>query len=406
MRLLIYEQWQDGHYYNYLEHIIPKVASIADEVIVCVTAQAYASDLFQRRFYGIIDLDNVTVSPELEVEDPRLPLRDRWRLLRKLYGTIALHKPDYVLVPSADGQHLVHGLLGLLSLGKKPANTPIEAIFHYNYGPGIKRVRDSVKGLLYRWSYLGSRWDYLNFVNAHYFDAAKVQGAPWVDKACLIPDPVLQPKPMTKAQARAMLGIPCSGKYIGFLGFLDGRNNIPQLLKAFTQARLTEDCRLLLAGRAPDDLWVFVNNHYRDYLESGRMIFINRFLSDTEVLEGYQALDVCCIPRLCFPGLSSLALKSIAARRPLLVHDFGWLGYMVKKFHLGHRCNMEKIDQFAAAIEQSVLAANDFSLSATAKRLLRFHSVNNFAEHIVYRMVSHFELPYEDKRLTWEWVTR
>ena len=34
MRTLIFEQWQGGHYFNYLECLVPRVAAISGEVIV------------------------------------------------------------------------------------------------------------------------------------------------------------------------------------------------------------------------------------------------------------------------------------------------------------------------------------------------------------------------------------
>ena len=404
MRLLVYEQWEGGHYYNYLEHIIPKAASIADRVIVCVTARAYSTNFFQERFQHIARLDNVVFYPELKTENPALPIRDRLKILRSLYSAIKLHSPDYVMIPSADSQHLLHGLLGLLSLEKKPTNIPIEATLHYNYGPGIKRLRDEVKGLIYNLSYRGSTWAYLNFVNAHYFDSVKEKPNVWVNRACLVPDPVPQPSVMTKEEARAMLGIPLCRKYIGFLGFLDRRNNVSQLLQAFIRADLSHDCTLLLAGKAPESLRVLINNHYREWIAMGRIIFIDRFLTDVELLNGYQALDVCCIPRINFPGLSSLALKSVVSRCPLLVHDFGWLGYIVKKFSLGNTCNMANTNDFARAIFKSLEESSDFFLVEAARKLIQFHSVDNFSEHMIYRMVSYFNIPYEDKRLTWEWV--
>ena len=36
MRTLIFEQWQGGHYFNYLECLVPRLAAISDEVIVAI----------------------------------------------------------------------------------------------------------------------------------------------------------------------------------------------------------------------------------------------------------------------------------------------------------------------------------------------------------------------------------
>jgi len=147
-----------------------------------------------------------------------------------------------------------------------------------------------------------------------------------------------------------MLNIPLDGEYIGLLGSLDKRNNIPQLLEAFSAAKLPQQSRLLLAGRASKAFELLIYNNYSKLIGDGRIIFINRFLSDREIIDGYQALDICCIPRTGFPGLSSLALKSLAAHRPLLVHDFGWSSYITSKFNLGQICDMEDTGDFANAI--------------------------------------------------------
>jgi len=402
MKVLIYEQWQGGHYYNYLEYLIPKVAELVDEVIVTTTKTAFETERFQKKFKEIQKLDNVRFHSTLKDEDPTLPIKDRFKLLSNLYNNIKEVNPDYVMVPSADCQSFANGILGLLKLGSSPFNIPIEVTLHNGYGPSKLTSRQKLKEFIYKLTYSNSTWNHMNFVNAHYFDHAKLHNRKWIKTASLIPDPVSKPALMTKNQARMMLGIPECGKYIGFLGHLDPRNNIPLLLKSFENTKLPDNYRLILAGSCPEELSLFINNTYSNLIKSKRLIFINRFLTDDEVLNGYQALDSCCIPRTDFPGLSSLALKSIASNRPLLVHNFGWAAYMTKKFNLGHVCNMNSVNSFSKALTDSFNYSPDTSFSQSREKFLRFHSVNNFAEHMVHKMVLHFNISYEDKRLLWE----
>jgi len=85
--------------------------------------------------------------------DPRL--KSRMKLLQSLYSSIKYHKPDYVMVPSADSQHFAQGMLGLIGLGKSPTKTPIEATFHNGYGPDVKKFKDLIKETIYKLSYFG-----------------------------------------------------------------------------------------------------------------------------------------------------------------------------------------------------------------------------------------------------------
>ena len=40
MRVLVFEQWRGGHWFNYLECLLPRLSEIATEVVVAMTRRA------------------------------------------------------------------------------------------------------------------------------------------------------------------------------------------------------------------------------------------------------------------------------------------------------------------------------------------------------------------------------
>jgi hypothetical protein len=75
MRALVFEQWQGGHYFNYLECLVPRLASICDEVVVAVTGLAAASPRFRRAARPLEALPNVRFDREVRVPDARMRVR-------------------------------------------------------------------------------------------------------------------------------------------------------------------------------------------------------------------------------------------------------------------------------------------------------------------------------------------
>lgn len=379
MRVQLFEQWQGGHYFNYLECLIPPLSRMADEVLVSLTPQALASAAFADKLGACRALPNVRFEDGVPAASPALPLGERLQLLKNLRDAVARVRPDYLLVPSADAQTLAMSALGHLGIAALPRDLPSEAIFHYGYGPAIANRRHALKEAVYRFAYAGSTWSRLNFVNFLYYEHALRRRVRWSPRARLLPDPVPQPPRLAREEARRLLGIREDGRYLGLLGSLDVRKAVPELLAAFRAAHLGRHDRLLLAGRLAPAFRILIDEHYADLLADGCLVVLDRFLDEREMQQGYAALDLVCATYRDFPGLASLLLKGLAAGRPAVVHDFGWAAALVRRFAAGIAVDIGDTPAFAAALRRGLEESAAYAESEATRRLLAFHTESNFA---------------------------
>lgn len=54
MKTLVFEQRQGGHYFNYLECLIPPLADFCGEVVVAVTVRAASTEPFARQLGPVV----------------------------------------------------------------------------------------------------------------------------------------------------------------------------------------------------------------------------------------------------------------------------------------------------------------------------------------------------------------
>jgi glycosyltransferase involved in cell wall biosynthesis len=404
MRVLVFEQWRGGHYFNYLESLVPRLSELADEVVVAVTRQAIESDRFKAQLGAIATLPKVRFEASVPAADPALPTRERLRLLLNLRAAIAETRPDYLMVPSADAQTLAMAAFGHLGLSILPRGLPSEATFHNGYGPAVNNRRQLLKEWIYRAAYSGCTWTHLNFVNFLYLEHAAQKRRSWVNRARLMADPVPQAPRLDRIAARRLLGVPEQGRYLGLLGGLDQRKALPELLAAFRKAALGAHDRLLLGGRLDLDFRRLIDSEYQDLIRADRLILIDRFLTDEELLQGFGALDVVCATYRDFPGLASLLLKGLAAGRPVLAQKFGWSEALINRFAIGHTADIYEIEEFAKTLRTALEASGDYIETEAVRRLLEFHDPANFTAAMSERLRCLTGKPVTHEIKTWEWV--
>ena len=403
MRVLVFEQFYSGHYFTYIEHLLPRLSDLASDVVVAITKPAIKSEHFKETLGKHRALRNVQFEGCVPPADGSLPARERFALLLNLRDAISHTKPDYVLVPSADGPTLAMGILGHAGITLLPKGIPGEATLHYGYGPTAVTVRHFLKETAYRVAYSGCSWTHLNFVNFLFFEHALARGWRWAERIRLVPDPVPRASRFSKTEARKLLNVPSEGRYVGFLGLLDPRKAVPELLAAFRAAKLGESDRLLLAGRMDPAFRALIADDYNDLLKNDRLIVIDRHLTETELIQGYGALDLVCVANRP-PGLSSLMLKGVAAGRPIISHDFGWSSALVRRFDLGKVADVFKTDEFAQTLRNALEASTDYRESEATKRLLAFHEISNFTETMVDNVRIAVGKPQQQALRRWDWV--
>lgn len=239
----------------------------------------------------------------------------------------------------------------------------------------------------------------MNFVNCLVFESLTKGNSP--GRFGMVPHPVPSPIPLGRQEARRLFGCPEDGRVIGFVGEMDHRKAIPELLRAFRRARLSSSDRLLLAGRLAPEFAVLIEREYDSLRRQDRLVVIDRWLSENELLIGYGACDVVCLPYHTFPNLSSLMLNAIAAQRPVLVPDFGWMRAIAGRFDAGSVCDIYDESALSAAIEKALEQAAFYKFTPVMQALVDYHSASNFAEHCVITLRNLLEKPSASPLLSW-----
>lgn len=410
MRVVVFEQWQGGHHFNYLQYLLPRLSELVSEVVVATTKPAIESEQFAAKLGNYGALRNLRFEGSVPHHDPSrmfnssaaTAARERFTLLMNLLDAVSRIKPDYVLVPSADAQTLAMGVLGHIGLKFLPKNIPSEATFH-NGSPDAATLKQSLQEVARRLAYSGSSWTHLNFVNFLYFEWAREHRWRWSERIHLVPDPVPKAPRLTRVEARRLLGVPQEGRYLGFLGSLDSRKAVPELLAAFRAAKLGKTDRLLLAGNLDASYRTLIAKDSGDLLKSQRLVVIDRFLTESELIQGYCALDLVCVANRP-PVLSSLMLKGVAAGRPIVSHDVGWSSALVRRFGLGRVADVFSTNNFAQTLREALDASADYQELEATRRLLAFHDISNFTETMLDNVRHAASKPQQQPLLTWDWV--
>lgn len=401
MKVLLFEQWDGGHYSNYMNCLVPRVSAICDNLIIAINERMHNSDDARRHWSNLPNVEFVLL-PDVS---PRLGTVDRLAAASNLISTMKKVRPSFTIVPSADAQATALAGLNIFSINLIRSFGPIEGTMHCGYGYAATDPRQHLKEAVYSRTYHHVPFACVNFVNFAYYEFVLAKRVLQPARTRLVGDPVPQPPRIGKESARRLLGLDLDGRYIGILGTLDDRKAVPKLLAAFRKAKLSSNDRLLLAGNLAPSFSTLIDNDYQDLVRSGRLVILNRFLTAAELAHGYEALDVATIIYDSFPGLASLALKAIAAGTPIIANDFGWLGAMIRRFDIGTSTDIRDSDSFATALCAALENSCRLEPSEPIRRLLAFHSEDNFASLMTKGLKQAGGLA-DTPTLDWSWVVQ
>jgi glycosyltransferase involved in cell wall biosynthesis len=217
----------------------------------------------------------------------------------------------------------------------------------------------------------------------HYIDPVAFEwvlsnvGGKAARRARLIPDPV-EALSFPQSKARAMLGLPEHKKLIMSIGIQDHRKGVDYLIGACARWQPAEPTSIVLAGPLSAQIRYLVSHEYRHLVDDGRLIVLDRFLSNDEINASCAAGDLIAAPYRPHPHPSSIVLHAVAAGKMVLAANNGWFSYMVPKFSLGRLCNPQNPELLAETLDQALQEAKAHKVSAAAKRLVDFHRSENF----------------------------
>lgn len=401
--LLLIEQFEGGHHSNYVQALWPalqalRVAGALDGATLAVTA-SHAKALASR-----LDLGDAALQllPCLCPVGPAPTLAERWRMARDAAALVGRMRPGALIGLSADYDLPFNALRH--RLGPWAVAPPRSAaVIHYGYPRAEARGwREHVKRIAYRSAWAHASWQRLLLVNPIVDEDLRARGDALARRATLLPDPVPEPVRHERHAARRRLGLPADGRLIGFVGMMDRRKAIPELCAAFERAALPHT-RLLLAGALDGGFRAEIGQRWRALLDDGRLLLLDRHLSDEELGLGYAACDALALLQQRRLNLSANLLKALSQARPVLVDDVGYGALMVRRFHVGVTCDVNDPDSVVQGLGKLLRHGDLDTHYGALARLLRFHSPRNFARTLLGAV-----LPQAARvlgaPLGWDWV--
>lgn len=406
MHIAIFEPNPEGHRYTHIKRLLPAVAGLGQRVTFVTSREGVASPEYHAQIKSLEHLCAIDSSISLNRSGPAAGnFRGLATDLRRIATDLAA---DHVLMPYADGTIQMVGLRRITGRYSLPPGTELEGLmmrgsFAYNSPTPREAVRARA------WLALTAA---APFRVVHHMDPIVVRAlerrAPGLwRRTRLIPDPVERFDPPASAEARRRLGIREDGRYIGCVGYMDRRKGIDRLIRAFLAARLGRTDRLLLAGRQESAIRELLADEAADAVRDGRIITLERYISDEELRLSVAAMDVVCTP---YPpdaghsGSSSIAIHAAGQERPVLGSAFGWIGDTIQRFGLGWVADVTDTVAFARAISASFDAADEYRITEGGRRFAEFHRPENFAACFTRRLRERLGLPAHTGLRTWDWV--
>jgi glycosyltransferase involved in cell wall biosynthesis len=371
MRVLIVEQVHEGHYLNYVQYLVQAFAPLGCDIVVAVPKPALESVPFK-----------MYLSPHrrhfrLEFIPSRDETIGRWtmiqtdaRVFRELIDRI---KPNALYVPTLE--RMAQSLAWWLALRRSSLPRPhCEAL--------LKGLADAYgmnrRPLFTRMALHAMPFDVVHYIDPVVFNwVLSNVGGKVGRRARLIADPV-EPLSLTRSKARAMLRLPEHKKLIMSIGMQDHRKGVDYLIAACARWQPAEPASIVLAGPLSPQIKQLVSRECRHLVDDGRLIVLDRYLSNEEINACCAAGDLIATPYRPQPHPSAIVLYAATAGKMVLAANNGWLAYMVPKFSLGRLCDPRDPKLLAETFDRALNEAQGYKLSAAAKRLLTFHHSQNF----------------------------
>ncbi len=399
MRVLVFDPSMSGHHSFYLRLLLPALLELSPDVTLVTGHGASESREFQIQLQEVAERVRVeSVVPPLEGS----LVKRGATMHRFLTSAIERLRPDHVYVPTAD--HLTQ----MMSLRRRPAKladgVEMEALmmrggFAYPYRGLAQWVQDRLSLLAVE----RSPWKILHFVDPIPYAMLQRRGGSISPRVRLLPDPVETQAPKDRGTARSRLGVPETGRYLGSVGLMDERKGIDLLIRAFASMQREPDDRLLLVGRASPDVQDLLTGAFAHLVDEGRIISIDRYVTNEEFSDAVSALDVVCTPYPQHVGSASVVIRAAAAERPVVSSTFGWVGTVVPRLGLGWSCDVSDNAALVSTITTALQRSADFRASEAAQRFVRYHSVKNFQAAWTARLRDRLGLPPTTQR-SWNWV--
>ena len=399
MHLMIFDAHEQGHYLTYVRYMLQS-AACADRLTLVLRDGVMQSAPYREQLQSRVEKGQV--DPAIRSDS----FHNGRHVLEDFQAALRRHRPDHVWIPSADLLVRHCNLAYALRRWRFPPNLEgecglIELRFHHP----PRRWRGHLRHLFDRTLLSVGPWARMHTIDPTVFTWARARGGRLGSLLHLLPDPVDDFTPVSKQVARRSLGIPEDGRYVGSVGaHAIPRKGSDLLVEAFSAASLASNDRLLLVGPLGDKLRQRLQTEFSHLYRSERIVVVERYLSDQELMTALAAMDVVCTPYINHFGSSGIVLRAAQAGRPVLAPNQNWFAQMVPRFGLGHTADILEVPALAREIRNALERSGDFRVSPACRRLIEYSDAGNFARLWAARVRERMGLPVDPAVRTWDWV--
>ena len=403
MKLMVFEPGFRGHYLQYAGRILRAAAYPGVDITFVSSAAAVGSEEFRQHIGSLV--------PKLDIRAPVMHQHEGsvtafwWQRARGFVEAVRQVRPDHIIIPYADGLIQMLAVQRAMGFGGVLRGIETEAIvlrgsFGYNaQGAAYAKARVS-EFLVAR-----SPVQRLRVLDGVVYDRIKARQWARGKSLLAVPDFCDPLPPMSKAAARAALGLGTEGELVVCAGAMDTRKGFTNLVQAFAAAQAARPgLRLMLAGTFSPGIADDLRRSFAPLLRTGRLMVTDRFLGERDLNAAVCAADLVAAAYLNHMGTSGIVSRAVGNDRPVLTHDRGWCGAMVPQLQLGMVLDPTDAERYPAKLVAALDLARQWRPSAAAERLKVFWSPANFDRLCVKRLRERLGLPPEEV-VFWESVT-
>lgn len=313
------------------------------------------------------------------------PLKNSWQECHLLKDCITKSKLKPQIVLSPNGNQIPY-LWPIFSKLYFFNFLEIESFYFALLGVGIscykqpfkKGLASHVKKLLLAMNTKGS----LKTIDAYGFDCLQKENSILKKVFSLVPDPMDNIELHNKSYAREYFNIPDKAFIISISGAMDShpRKNAKLLIDAIGHHLINQQVVLVIAGKLSDEINKYLMTS--QVKKEGRLIVIDKYLSDQEITLVTQASDCVCTPYSEHYSPSGIVLRAIKCQVPVIVPNYHWFKYMVEEFGIGWTIPSLTLDDLIVTVNKAYLEMNHhYTYPRNSQYLNTYFSETNFLAH-------------------------
>jgi glycosyltransferase involved in cell wall biosynthesis len=414
MRVLVFEPQHVGHNLNYVKLLMTRLAGLPCEIHLVTSKEATESAEYADHLGPLEGMFQCHAIPGfvhrpggggLCVNGPSA----NFAIARGLYKGLQKIQPDHTYVTFGNPLSHLTGIPSPLTYHLRRPGVESEIVLLLGkYAYRHRGFRNQVKQHLALTVLSHGPWKKIHHIVPHAIESMKAFGGGLAEKASLLPDPVEAPPAMSQETARRILQIPTCGRYVALVGLVDRRKGSLDLLRAFSKAlpRLNPDDRLLLAGKASEEVRQALRGEHANLVQNGRVLSVDRHLTTEELWASCKAVNLIATPYPTHRYSASIVIRAAASGVPVLANSIGWMHDMIHRFSLGTTCDTNSPECFSNCLAQSLSSSHLYKMTDKAKWFVRFHEADNFSAHLTKNLELRMGLAENTKLLGWDSETQ